>query len=128
MAHFAELDKDNKVIQVMVIDNSELLDESSQEQESKGKTFLSNLLGSDRKWVQTSYNHRIRKQYAGIGYYYDSDKDKFIAPRPFPSWSLGENDDWQAPVPYPDDGDSRGGNKKYSWDEETTSWFEVDLG
>ena len=120
MAHFAELDKDNKVIQVMVIDNSELLDESSQEQESKGKTFLSNLLGSDRKWVQTSYNHRIRKQYAGIGYYYDSDKDKFIAPRPFPSWSLGENDDWQAPVAF-NEGTAMDG-VSYYWDEERQIW------
>ena len=120
MAHFAELDKDNQVIQVMVIDNSELLDESSQEQESKGKTFLSNLLGSDRKWVQTSYNHRIRKQYAGIGYYYDSDKDKFIAPRPFPSWSLDENDDWQAPVAF-NEGTAMDG-VSYYWDEERQIW------
>jgi hypothetical protein len=61
-------------------------------------SFLSHLV---TRWVQTSYNNNFRKQYAGIGYTFDSTKNKFIAPQPFASWSLDANDDWQAPVAYP---------------------------
>jgi hypothetical protein len=68
-------------------------------------------------WVQTSYNHNIRKQYAGIGFTYDADADVFVAPQPFPSWSLDSNHDWQPPTPKPE------GN--FVWDEQTTSWIEV---
>jgi hypothetical protein len=69
--------------------------------------------------VQTSYNNNFRKQYAGVGYTYDKAKDKFIAPKPYPSWALDGNDDWQAPTAMPDDG------KMYTWDEDNTKWVEV---
>jgi len=69
------------------------------------------------RWIQTSYNHNIRKQYAGIGFTYNSNADVFVAPQPFPSWTLDENHDWQAPVPMPEG--------SYYWDEETLSWKEI---
>lgn len=115
MAHFAEI-SDGVVTKVLVVNNSELLVDGV-EVEQKGIDFLNNLLGGT--WVQTSYNHNIRKQYAGIGFTYDADADVFVAPQPFASWSLDENYDWQAPIAYPADG------KDYSWDEANQGWFEV---
>jgi len=117
MAHFAQLDGNNIVTQVLVVDNSEILDDSNVEQESLGVTFLQNLLGSDTTWKQTSYNGNIRKNYAGIGYTYDADRDAFISPQPFASWSLNETTClWDAPVAYPTDGNY------YTWNEATLSW------
>ena len=124
MAHFAKIEN-NVVVQVLVVDNKDIQDENGDEQESLGQLFLNELL-SEATWVQTSYNHNFRKQYAGIGYTYDSVKEKFIKSQPYPSWSLDDNDDWQAPVPYPDDADINGGDKVYDWDEETTSWVEIE--
>ena len=84
--------------------------------------FCKSLFGWNTNWVQTSYNGNIRKNYAGIGYTYDAGRDAFIAPKPFPSWVLNEdNCIWEAPTPKPNDG------KFYSWDEATTSWVEVVL-
>jgi hypothetical protein len=71
--------------------------------------------------VQTSYNHNIRKQFAGTGYTYDSDSDVFVAPQPYPSWSLDDNSDWQAPTPMPED------DNLYNWNEETQNWDLVEL-
>ena len=105
MAHFAEIDSTNTVIRVIVVAN---------EHEANGAEWCHNLLGGT--WIQTSYNNNIRKQYAGIGYTYDAVADVFIAPQPFPSWSLDENYDWQAPIDYPADG------KFYSWDEANQVW------
>jgi hypothetical protein len=82
------------------------------EHEANGAEWCSGLLGGT--WLQTSYNHNIRKQYAGIGYTYDADADVFIAPKPHESWSLDSNHDWQAPTPKPE-GD-------YSWDESALAW------
>ena len=73
MAHFAQLDENNFVTQVIVVHNNELLDESGVEQESKGIVFCQSLLGGN--WVQTSYNNNFRKNYAGIGFTYDSNKE-----------------------------------------------------
>ena len=73
MAHFAQLDENNFVTQVIVVHNNELLDESGVEQESKGIAFCQSLLGGN--WVQTSYNNNFRKNYAGIGFTYDSNKE-----------------------------------------------------
>ncbi len=71
-------------------------------------------------WVQTSYNASIRKNYAGIGYTYDSSKNAFIAPKPYPSWTLNESTcKWEAPVSFPTD------EKPYKWNEDTTSWIEI---
>lgn len=107
MAHFAQIDSDNKVVQVLVVPDS---------QEHRGEEFLANDLGLGGTWVQTSYNNRIRKQYAGIGYTYDAAADVFVAPQPFPSWTLDDNYDWQAPTPCPTDGNW------YTWNETTQTW------
>ena len=118
MAHFAELDENNVVTQVVVVHNNELLD-NGVESESKGIDFLESLYGHDR-WRQTSYNATIRKNYAGIGFTYDADRDAFIPPQPFASWTLSETTcRWEPPVPMPTDG------KAYRWDEDSLTWIEV---
>jgi len=111
MAHFAELDADSIVVRVLVVPN---------EQENRGHDYLATDLGLGGTWVQTSYNATIRKNYAGIGYTFDSGRDAFIPPKPFASWVLNEATcNWDAPVARPED------DKMYSWDEATTSWVEV---
>ena len=115
MAHFAELDENNTVLQVIVVHNNELLDTSGNENEAKGVEFCSTLFGHTN-WVQTSYNNNIRKRFAGIGSTYDSESDVFVAPQPYPSWSLDDNNDWQPPTPMPED------DNVYSWNEDTQSW------
>jgi hypothetical protein len=106
MAHFAEIL--NGVVQrVIVVHNN---------QEANGAQFCHDLLGGE--WIQTSYNGNIRKQFAGIGYTYDHVRDEFVAPQPFESWTLDENNDWQPPTPKPD-GD-------YYWDENLLVWVEYD--
>lgn len=117
MAHFAQTEN-NIVTKVIVVSNQDILDENGQESEQKGIDFCSNLLGGT--WIQTSYNGKIRKNYAGIGYKYDATLDAFIPPQPYASWVLDEATcQWKAPVDYPTDG------KRYTWNEETTSWDEV---
>ena len=114
MAHFAEIDENNIVTQVLVIDNA---------QEHRGQEFLANDLGLGGTWVQTSYNGNIRKNYAGIGFTYDSVRDAFIAPKPFDSWLLNEDTcQWYPPTPYPTDG------LFYQWDEEQLNWKEIENG
>lgn len=115
MAHFTKINLDNIVEQVIVVNNSVLLDENGIEKESKGIEFLNSLFGY-ANWIQTSYNGNFRKQYAGVGYTYNSTKDKFIAPKPFNSWKLNSDDDWQPPLPMPID------ENFYYWEEETLSW------
>ena len=105
MAHFAEIDSANIVLRVIVVPD---------EHEENGSQYCHDLL--DGTWLQTSYNDRIRKQYAGIGFKYDASADVFIAAKPFESWLLDENYDWQAPIAYPADG------KLYSWDESNQAW------
>lgn len=117
MAHFAQTEN-NIVTKVIVVSNQDILDENGQESEQKGIDFCSNLLGGT--WIQTSYNGKIRKNYAGIGYKYDATLDAFIPPQPFASWVLDESTaQWKAPVDRPTD------DKMYIWDENTTSWIEV---
>jgi hypothetical protein len=90
MAHFAELNDYGLVINVIVVHNNELL-EDGQEVEAKGIEFCKQLYGSDTRWVQTSYNGNIRKNYAGVGFAYDPVRDAFIAPKPSPSWVFNED-------------------------------------
>ena len=119
MAHFAKIGIDNIVTDVLVVANREIMDSQGNEQEAIGIEFLRNLTGH-QTWVQTSSNSSIRKNYAGIGYLYDTTKNAFIPPKPYPSWVL--NDDtclWGAPTPMPTD------DKFYEWDETTTSWKEL---
>ena len=115
MAHFAEIGEDNVVLRVIVVDNKDTSDADGNEVESIGAEFCRNLLGGT--WKQTSYNANMRKNYAGIGFKYDSVRDAFIAPKPFDSWLLNEvTCQWEAPVAYPNDG------QLYIWDEPTTTW------
>ena len=118
MAHFAELDSNNTVLRVIVVNNNDILDSNGQESEEVGINFCKGLFGGE--WKQTSYNASFRKNYAGIGYTYDSVLDAFIPPQPYPSWVLNQSTClWEAPVPMPTDG------QLYSWDEATTSWVVV---
>lgn len=110
MAHMAEIKEvDGKWIvqQVLVIPDS---------QEYRGEEYLRDELGLGGKWVRTSYNNRIRMNYAGPGYTYDPVEDWFVAPQPYPSWILTRAAQWVAPVKYPDDG------LMYRWNEELTDW------
>lgn len=116
MAHFAELNNNNIVLRVIVVNNSDILDENGVESEEIGKTFCESLFGG--RWIQTSYNNNFRKQYAGIGFYYDEVADVFIAPQPYASWILDENYDWQAPVPRPEASESG----FWVWDEDIINW------
>jgi hypothetical protein len=121
MAHFAQLNEENLVTQVIVVANQDTADQDGVENEAIGIEFCTNLLGGT--WKQTSYNANIRKNYAGVGYKYDATLDAFIPPQPFASWTLNnETAQWEAPTPYPTD------DKRYTWDEETTSWVEVPVG
>lgn len=121
MAHFAELGMNNVVLRVIVVHNNELLDENGVEQEAKGAAFCRSLFGGT--WVQTSYNANFRKNYAGQGFTYDSTRDAFIPPKPYPSWILDENTcQWQAPVPYPTDVGTPDAPKRYVWNEQTQQW------
>ena len=118
MAHFAEIDENNTVLQVLVVGN---------EDEHRGQEFLADDLGLGGTWIQTSYNTRgnvhtdggiaLHMNYAGGGYTWDG--TGFAEPPPYESWVLDENYIWQPPTPYPDDG------PVYEWDEATTSWVEI---
>lgn len=117
MAHFAELGEDNIVLRVIVVSNDDCKDAEGNESESVGAAFCRNLLGGT--WKQTSYNGNMRKNYAGIGYKYDSALDAFVPPKPFPSWALNEETAlWEAPVARPAEG-------FWSWNEEAQQWDEV---
>jgi hypothetical protein len=117
MAHFAQLDAANTVLRVVVIANDEISDPEGHECEAKGIERCHELFGADTTWKQTSYHASFRKNYAGIGYSYDPDLDAFIAPQPYPSWTLDpETCQWQAPKPMPTDG------KAYNWNESLMRW------
>lgn len=118
MAHFAEIDPNGIVIRVIVVSNSDTIDSNGNEIEQIGKDFCTRLLGGN--WVQTSYNGNLRKNFAGIGYMYDSSRDAFIPKKPYPSWILDENTcRWNPPIQYPSD------EGKCYWDESTLSWEKI---
>lgn len=117
MAHFAKLNSDNKVIDVVVVNNEVLLDENNNEVEAKGVEFLNATLGT-AEWVQTSYNGSFRAKYAGVGDSYDSVNDKFIPPQPYAGWTYNASlNSWVAPSDPPQD------NNIYTWDEENNQWI-----
>lgn len=118
MAHFAELDKNNTVLRVIVINNENISD-NGVESESKGIEFCQLLFGNDTKWVQTSYNRKFRKNFACINYIYDDKADHFMPSQPFPSWKLNDNALWEAPTPCPTD------SPFYTWNEETLAWVKI---
>ena len=129
MAYFAKIGLNNKVISVHSVHDNELKDSNGVEQENIGIEFLTNLHGW-AVWKQTSYNNNIRKNFAGIGFTYDEDRDAFIPPKPYTSWTLNETTClWEAPIEKPityDQGRTDvDGNELpdiYTWNEETTSW------
>lgn len=113
MAHFAKLDDTNTVIDVHVVNNDAL---DFNDEEASGIEFLTKWSGGYTNWKQTSYNGSIRKNYAGIGFYYDQDLDAFIPPKPFDSWILNtEICNWQAPIEKP--------NAKCYWSENDLNWI-----
>ncbi len=118
MAHFAKLDDNNIVIDVNVV-NNEVLDPDNEE--NSGIAFLTSWSGGYLNWKQTSYNANFRKNYAGIGYSYDPDRDAFIPPKPYSSWTLNEfTCKWDPPTPHPEDG------RIYQWIEEDLNWQPVE--
>tara|TARA_B100001939_G_C16928775_1_gene612981 strand:+ start:1749 stop:2114 length:366 start_codon:yes stop_codon:yes gene_type:complete len=114
MAHFAEINENNIVTNVIVVHNNELLIEG-EESETKGIDFCEKLFGH-RNWVQTSYNNNFRYNYAGIGFTWDPVNNAFYPPKPYNSWVLNDNYNWEAPVPIPDD------ENVYIWDEDNLTW------
>jgi hypothetical protein len=124
MAHFAELDSNNEVIQVVVISNDDI-DANGGDYSSEAETYVSNLIPHSENgvaWKQTSFNNNQRKKYAGIGFIYDATKDKFISPKPFNSWTLDTNDDWQAPVTLPNVTEVNSNTIEISWYEPNQEW------
>ena len=131
MAHFAQLDENNVVTQVIVVSNDDCSDSNGTEVESIGVAFCQKLLGADTNWKQTSYNNNMRVRYAGIGYSYNEELDAFVPPQPFASWTL-DNDtaDWVSPLgaaPALTDEEVEA-RSFYRWDEDahqaddTTGW------
>ena len=121
MAHFAQLDENNVVTQVIVVSNNELLDANGQEREELGVAFCQRLFGGN--WKQTSYNHNMRVRYAGIGYSYNATLDAFVPPKPYASWTLNtETALWDAPKPFPSDHGTGDPIKHYYWNEENLDW------
>ena len=155
MAHFAELESKvdptgftsdtHQIVKRVVVVGNDIAANGGilgdNDMHVDGETWCANFFKGG-SWKQTSYNNNFRKQYAGIGYRYDSTKNKFIAPQPFASWSLDNNDDWQAPVAYPsvttygdnapyritwDEANLRwvgsdNNNNEFAWDPDTSSW------
>jgi hypothetical protein len=119
MAHFAELDENNKVIRVIVIDNKDTSDANGVEKEYIGQAFCERLFGGT--WKQTSYSGSYRGRYAGPDFTYDEDLDEFLPPAPdeLQQWN-SEDGVWEPTVPMPDDG------KQYVWDSPSLAWIEFD--
>jgi hypothetical protein len=117
MAHFAKLDENNIALEVNVVSN-DALDASNEE--ASGIAFLTEWSGGYSNWKQTSYNGTFRKNYCGVGYFYDQNLDAFIPPKPYGSWTLNEETcQWESPEPYPTDG------KFYIWNENHKNWEEM---
>ena len=134
MAHFAKLGANGKVIQVLTLNNSDMLNADGVEDESVGQQYLETHNNwPAQMWIQTSYNtyanthnsgdnsKALRGNYAGIGYCYDRDNDVFVPPKPYDSWTLStEIWDWVPPIDFPDD------SKNYNWNEEEQRWDLID--
>ena len=125
MAHFAELNSSNEVLRVVVISNDDV-DANGGDQHADAETFVTTIVPYGTggvAWKQTSYNNNFRKQYAGTGMNYDASKNKFLLPKPFPSWALDSNDDWQAPVTYPTVTEIDSKILFIDWDEDNQKWL-----
>ena len=120
MAHFLKIE--NNIVTNAIVLNNDVCGEPTltfPDTCAAGQAFIANTLKFDGVWKQVSYNANFRKQYAGIGYTYDADADEFVAPQPYPSWTLDENNDWQPPTPMPLTGGP------YRWSEEELEWVAV---
>ena len=130
MAHFAELDSNNIVKRVIVVSNNRNINAEGNEDESVGIAFCRSLYGENTNWKQTSYNHSIRKCYAGIGMVYNEELDMFVGQQPYSSWTLDSDGDWNPPIAMPEL--TEGQNGYYEWNESayqadnTTGWDFVD--
>ena len=125
MAHFAELNNSNEVLRVVVISNDDV-NANGGDQHADAEAFVKTIVPHSTggvAWKQTSYNSNFRKQYAGIGMTYDASKNKFILPKPYPSWSLDSNDDWKAPVTEPTVTEIDSLRVFNSWDESNRRWL-----
>ena len=131
MAHYAQIDSNNIVTQVIVVADADTADAQGNHMESIGIAFCQRLIGGN--WKQTSYNTQsgthtnggtpFRGNYAGIGYTYDPTNDVFYAPQPYPSWTISAPTwTWTPPVPYPTDVGIEESPKRYTWNEETKAW------
>jgi hypothetical protein len=118
MAHFAQINDNYIVENIIVVNNDILQDADGNESEQLGVQFCHELTGCESRWVQTSYNNRFRRMFAGIGFTYNPERDIFYPYQPYPSWSLDDDFNWQPPVPCPD-GDHR-------WNESSLSWVQFD--
>ena len=134
MAHFAQLDDNNIVTQVITVSNDDIIDENGNELESIGISFCKKLFGENTVWKQTSYNNNLRVRYASVGFSYNEDLDAFISPKPFNSWILDDTQlNWISPIGNAPDltEEQIQSNCIYIWDEEayqadnTTGWVIV---
>jgi hypothetical protein len=115
MAHFAEIDNNNVVLRVLVVPDSE---------QHRGQEYLADNLGLGGRWIQTSYNNNIRKNFAGQGYIYNEELDIFLPPKPYSSWIIdSEKGEWVSPIPRPEEETG----KALIWKEETQEWFKENL-
>jgi hypothetical protein len=123
MAHYALIDENNIVQKVITGVDEDVIQYDENGDAVGGSTEAWEEFYASLPWhlgyvcKRTSYHHRIRKQFAGCGFTYDPEKDIFIAPKPFPSWSLNADNDWEAPIQYPEDG------KLYRWNEKEGDWL-----
>jgi len=115
MAHFAKLNDDSVVIEVHAVANDAL---DAENEEASGIAFLTEWSTGYTNWKQTSYNHNIRKQYAGVGFTYDALNDVFVRPQPYPSWSLDNDFNWQPPIPAPS-------GLNWYWNEAQQAWIDA---
>lgn len=118
MAHFAQLDANNIVTNVIVVNNNAIKDEHNVESEAIGVALCKSLYGENTNWKQTSYNGAFRSKFASFGDFYNESLDCFMRAKPFPSWTANTvTHDWDPPIPEPDD------LNVYSWDEENQKWI-----
>ena len=124
MAHFAELDENNVVKQVIVVSNQDILDSNGNENEEVGVNFCKGLFGQNTIWKQTSYNNNFRCRYAGIGMIYKDEYDVFITSSPHPSWVLNtETYEWYSPIPEPELTEEQIEQRYYyEWNEAEQTW------
>ena len=120
MAHFSQLDSNNKIIQLIVV-NNDILDESGVENEQLGIDFCKGLYGEDTVWVQTSFNENFRYNFGLINSTYNVENDAFIHEQPYPSWTLDENFQWQPPIEQPE------GTPYWAWNEEEQQWDDYEV-